>query len=151
MKNIGRPVNRDTGTYCVRITIDFKNARFGCHRKKRFRRNDQGSHLKFQISGALTFLFLLLLHFFHQYTIQVQNGKRDELKEFLAGKNIPTSVFYPVPLYCQQAFAEYVSQDFHLPVTEKLCAEVLSLPIHTEMDKESQKYIIENVKDFFTN
>lgn len=90
-------------------------------------------------------------HVFHQYTIRVQNGRRDELKEFLAEKNIPTSVFYPVPLYRQKAFAEYVSRDFHLPVTERLCAEVLSLPIHTEMDKESQKYIIENVKDFFTN
>ena len=90
-------------------------------------------------------------HVFHQYTIRVQNGKRDELKEFLAEKNIPASVFYPVPLYRQKAFAEYVSQDFHLPVTERLCAEVLSLPVHTEMDKETQKYIIENVKDFFTN
>ena len=90
-------------------------------------------------------------HVFHQYTIRVRNGKRDELKEFLAGKNIPTSVFYPVPLYRQKAFSDYVAPDFHLPVTEWLCAEVLSLPIHTEMDKETQKYIIENVKDFFTN
>src|SRR5688500_15987163 len=82
---------------------------------------------------------------------QVKNGKRDGLKEFLAEKNIPASVFYPVPLYRQKAFAGYAAPDFHLPVTEKLCAEVLSLPIHTEMDKETQKYIIENVKDFFTN
>jgi dTDP-4-amino-4,6-dideoxygalactose transaminase len=90
-------------------------------------------------------------HVFHQYTIQVKNGKRDGLKEFLAEKNIPASVFYPVPLYRQKAFAGYAAPDFHLPVTEKLCVEVLSLPIHTEMDKETQKYIIENVKDFFTN
>lgn len=88
-------------------------------------------------------------HVFHQYTIRARNGKRDELKQFLAEKNIPTSVFYPVPLYNQKAFAGYVSTDFHLPATERLCAEVLSLPVHTEMDKETQMYIIENVKNFF--
>ncbi len=60
-------------------------------------------------------------------------------------------IYYPVPLYRQEAFKDYVSPDFQLPVTEKLCDEVLSLPIHTEMDKETQKYIIENVKGFFTN
>ena len=88
-------------------------------------------------------------HVFHQYTLQVKNGDRDRLHKHLAEKSIPSMIYYPVPLYRQKAFKDYVSPDFQLPVTEKLCAEVLSLPIHTEMDKETQEYIIENVKDFF--
>lgn len=88
-------------------------------------------------------------HVFHQYTLQVKDGKRDELQQFLQTKNIPSMIYYPLPLYRQDAFKNYVSDDFELPVTEKLCASVLSLPVHTEMDAETQNYIIENVKEFF--
>lgn len=90
-------------------------------------------------------------HVFHQYTLQIKNGKRDDLHKYLAEREVPSMIYYPVPLYRQKAFKDYVAPDFHLPVTEKLCDEVLSLPIHTEMDKETQKFIIENVKDFFTS
>lgn len=90
-------------------------------------------------------------HVFHQYTLQVKNGERNDLHKYLAEKSVPSMIYYPVPLYRQEAFKDYVSPDFQQPITEKLCDEVLSLPIHTEMDKETQKYIIENVKEFFTN
>ncbi len=88
-------------------------------------------------------------HVFHQYTIRVKNGRRDELKKYLTEKNVPTSVFYPVPLYRQKAFSRYVAPDFALPTVEKLCGEVLSLPVHTEMDEETQNYIAESVKKYF--
>ncbi len=88
-------------------------------------------------------------HVYHQYTIRVKNGRRDELKKYLSEKNVPTSVFYPVPLYKQKAFSQYAAPDFALPTVEKLCAEVLSLPVHTEMDAETQNYIAECVRNFF--
>jgi len=87
-------------------------------------------------------------HVFHQYTIRVQNGKRDELKDYLQDKGIPSVIFYPVPLYKQGAFANYYNGK-ELPNTELLCQEVLSLPIHTEMDEDTLSYIIENVIEFF--
>jgi dTDP-4-amino-4,6-dideoxygalactose transaminase len=58
-------------------------------------------------------------------------------------------VYYPLPLYKQGAFARYVTENFELPVTEKLCSTVVSLPIHTEMDEEVQSYIIAGVIEFF--
>lgn len=89
-------------------------------------------------------------HVFHQYTLLIGNGKREALQKYLTSKEIPSMIYYPVPLYKQEAFKQFVSPDFILPVTEKLCGEVLSLPIHTEMDAETQDYIIERVREFFT-
>ena len=88
-------------------------------------------------------------HVFHQYTMKIQNGKRDELQSFLSEKGIPANIYYPVPLYEQDAFKEYVPEDFTLPITEKLCEQVLSLPIHTEMTEEIQTQITDAVKSFF--
>ena len=88
-------------------------------------------------------------HVFHQYTIRVKNGKRDDLKNYLAENGVPTSVFYPVPLYRQKAFAKFAEPNVYLPITEKLCDSVLSLPIHTEMNGEILNAIAEKVKSFF--
>lgn len=88
-------------------------------------------------------------HVFHQYTLRVKNGKRNDLHKFLAEKGIPSMIYYPVPLYRQEAFKDFVAPDFELPVIEELCGEVLSLPIHTEMDAETLNLITENVKAFF--
>ncbi len=88
-------------------------------------------------------------HVFHQYTMRVLNGKRDELQAFLKEKGIPSMIYYPVPLYKQNAFKQYVLEDFSLPVTEKLCAEVLSLPIHTEKNDKHMKIVCEAIWEFF--
>ena len=88
-------------------------------------------------------------HVFHQFTTIVKNGKRDELKLFLEEKGIPSMIYYPLPLYKQEAFKKYVDKGFDLPVTEQLCNEVLSLPIHTEMNKTEMFYIFETIKGFF--
>ncbi|MDQ3635641.1 MAG: DegT/DnrJ/EryC1/StrS family aminotransferase [Acidobacteriota bacterium] len=90
-------------------------------------------------------------HVFHQYTMKIGNGKRGELQAYLSEKGIPANVYYPVPLYEQDAFKEYVSEDFSLPITEKLCEQVLSLPIHTEMNESLLEQISENVKSFFSD
>lgn len=88
-------------------------------------------------------------HVFHQYTLRVQDGRRDELKEVLEKAGIPTMIYYPVPLYKQKAFSSYAPEGYNLPNTEVLCQEVLSLPIHTEMDEVQLNYIAENVRKFF--
>ena len=90
-------------------------------------------------------------HVFHQYTLQVKNNKRASLQAFLQDKGIPSMIYYPLPLYKQDAFKKYVKKGFNLPVTEALCTEVLSLPIHTEMNEDTLKYITESVKNFFNN
>lgn len=88
-------------------------------------------------------------HVFHQYTLRIKNGKRDELQKYLAEKNIPSMVYYPLPLYKQEAFLQYVKEGFSLPVTEQLCAEVISLPVHTEFDEEVLNVIVTEIKNFF--
>ncbi len=88
-------------------------------------------------------------HVFHQYTLRVKNSRRDDLQAYLSEKGIPSMIYYPVPLYKQKAFEKYVPAGFTLPVTEQLCREVISLPIHTEMDGELLGFISESVCSFF--
>lgn len=88
-------------------------------------------------------------HVFHQYTIRVKNGKRNELQYFLSTKGIPSMIYYPLPLYKQEAFKQFVTPQFKLENTEMLSNEVLSLPIHTEMNLEDMKMICNSVFSFF--
>jgi dTDP-4-amino-4,6-dideoxygalactose transaminase len=88
-------------------------------------------------------------HVFHQYTMLIKNGERDELQAFLLSKGIPSMIYYPVPLYKQEAFENYVIKGFELPITEQLCKEVISLPIHTEMNEEVMKYVCNEIISFF--
>lgn len=88
-------------------------------------------------------------HVFHQYTLQVKNGKRDALKTWLDEHKVPSMIYYPVALYKQEAFSSYVDEGFSLEKTEELCSCVISLPIHTEMTEEQLSYISESVAAFF--
>jgi dTDP-4-amino-4,6-dideoxygalactose transaminase len=88
-------------------------------------------------------------HIFHQYTIRVKNGKRDALKKFLETKNIPSMVYYPGPLHMQNAYSYLNYQENDFPVTTDLCKEVLSLPMHPDMEREQLDYITLNILDFF--
>jgi dTDP-4-amino-4,6-dideoxygalactose transaminase len=90
-------------------------------------------------------------HVFHQYTLLVANNKRDELKKYLESKGIPAMIYYPVPLNEQEAFIKIGRVIGELTDTGKLCNEVLSLPIHTEMLEEQQEYIIKNITTFLNN
>lgn len=88
-------------------------------------------------------------HVFHQYTLLVKNGKRDALAEHLKSKSIPTMVYYPVPLYKQEAYKAHWVDKADLSVTERLCGSVLSLPMHTEMTAAMLEYITSSIKEFF--
>ncbi len=87
-------------------------------------------------------------HIFHQYTLKVKNGKRDELKKFLESKSIPSMVYYPGPLHVQEAYKYLGYKENDFPVTAMLCKEVLSLPMHPDMEQEQIDYIVLNILNF---
>ena len=89
-------------------------------------------------------------HVYHQYTIKVQNGKRDELKAYLAENGIQSMVYYPIPVHEQEAYKWIARRPNSMNVSEHLCTEVLSLPIHSDMTDEVQAFIIKAIGDFFT-
>ena len=90
-------------------------------------------------------------HVYHQYTLQVPDGKRDSLKDFLATKGIPAMVYYPLPLQQQEAFKDITRAAESLEISQQLADSVLSLPIHTELTHEEQDVIIAAIKEFFNN
>lgn len=90
-------------------------------------------------------------HVYHQFTIKVKDGRRNELQSCLKEKGIPSMIYYPLPLYKQDAFASYVKEGFRLYNTEQLCEQVLSLPIHTEFNNQHMDFICRTIKNFFQN
>jgi len=88
-------------------------------------------------------------HVFHQYTIQVPAGDREDLRQFLQGKDIPTMIYYPVPLHLQKAYRREGFGEGSFPITERLSKTVLSLPIHTEMDADQMEFISKSVLSYF--
>lgn len=88
-------------------------------------------------------------HVYHQYTLKISEGYRDDLGEFLKSKSIPYGIYYPIPLYKQKAYSPYVEKGFSLPNTETLCKEVISLPMHSHLSEEVQSYIVEQIRSFF--
>lgn len=88
-------------------------------------------------------------HVYHQYTLKVHDGKRDALKKYLEDNNIPAMIYYPLPLQEQEAFQHITRTAESLEISKNLAESVLSLPMHTELDKETQDYIISKVRSFF--
>jgi len=84
-------------------------------------------------------------HVFHQYTVQLKNVDRTNLREQLSERGIPAMIYYPIPLHEQKAYKSDRNKKGDFPVTEKLCVSVLSLPMHTELDEETLTYITKNV------
>ena len=87
-------------------------------------------------------------HVFHQYTLLLEGINRNGLNEFLASKNIPSMIYYPVPAHRQKMFAAFDSASQSLPVTDWLTERVISLPMHTELDEEQLQYISSSVLEF---
>jgi dTDP-4-amino-4,6-dideoxygalactose transaminase len=87
-------------------------------------------------------------HVFHQYTLKLKDINRAELQKHLSSKDIPSMVYYPVPLHLQKAFSNSHYKKGDLPVSEKLCECVLSLPMHTELTQAELEYISATVLEF---
>ena len=88
-------------------------------------------------------------HVFHQYTLQIKNNKRSELKNYLGQEGIPSMIYYPIPMNKQEAFNKRSRVCGNLLNTKYLCSSVLSLPMHTELSEEQQVYLANILKSFF--
>lgn len=87
-------------------------------------------------------------HVFHQYTLILEGLDRNGLHDYLAARNIPSMIYYPVPAHRQKMFENYNASSIHLTTTDWLTERVISLPMHTEMDEEQLQFITTNVLAF---
>ncbi|MNK05587.1 UDP-2-acetamido-2-deoxy-3-oxo-D-glucuronate aminotransferase [compost metagenome] len=87
-------------------------------------------------------------HVFHQYTVQLNGVDRDALQEYLASKEIPSMIYYPIPAHKQGMFESFNVTGLDLPVTDELTKNVISFPIHTEMTEEQQNFICSEILHF---
>ena len=87
-------------------------------------------------------------HVFHQYTLRIIDADRNALMQHLLDNGIPCAIYYPIPLHSQKAYVDtrYKEEDF--PITNQLVKEVLSLPMHTELDDEQIIFITKTILDF---
>lgn len=87
-------------------------------------------------------------HVFHQYTLRIIDANRDGLMQHLLDKGIPCAIYYPIPLHLQKAYLDvrYKEEDF--PVTNQLVKEVISLPMHTELDDDQIKFITDSILEY---
>lgn len=88
-------------------------------------------------------------HVFHQYTLRVQ--QRDALQQHLQQHQVPSMIYYPVPLHMSAPYQNDVNKEGAFPESEKAAKEVLSLPMHSEMSDEQAAYIIEQIKNFYSS
>jgi len=87
-------------------------------------------------------------HVFHQYTLLLEGVNRDGLNQFLAENKIPSMIYYPVPAHRQKMFESFGGGDYDLPKTDWLTERVISLPMHTELDKDQLEFISSKVLEF---
>ena len=89
-------------------------------------------------------------HVFHQYTIRILSGRRNELANFLSDLKIPFGIYYPIPLHKQNAYKNKNYKDQSFKNTNTLCDEVISLPMHSELTDDQIDYISSKINKFLT-
>jgi len=87
-------------------------------------------------------------HVYHQYTLKIKNGKRDALAKHLQEKGIPFGIYYPIPLHRQKAYLDERYNEDDFTVTNQLVKEVISLPMHTELEDDQIQHISKTIIDF---
>jgi len=90
-------------------------------------------------------------HVFHQYTLKIKGTDRDALAKHLNEQGIPCGVYYPIPLHKQKAYLDSRYKEENFRVTNQLVQEVISLPMHTELDDEQIDFITKTVINFIDN
>ncbi len=85
---------------------------------------------------------------YHQYTITIPN--RDQLQKYLADNQIGSAVFYPKPLHLQDCFKNLGYKQGDFPAAEKLCTQVLSLPVYPELTKDQVEYVAKTALKFYS-
>lgn len=87
-------------------------------------------------------------HVFHQYTIKITGDKRDGLKKYLLENDIPSMIYYPIPLNQQEAYKNICRVSGNIANTTDLCNSVLSIPMHTELTIEEQVFVTSKISNF---
>ncbi|MFT5844652.1 MAG: UDP-2-acetamido-2-deoxy-ribo-hexuluronate aminotransferase [Saprospiraceae bacterium] len=87
-------------------------------------------------------------HVFHQYTIKTRGLDRNEMQSFLASKNVPSMIYYPIPVHKQKAYMDERYDTVDFSNTDALCESVISLPMQTELSEIQLEYIVNTVKKF---
>lgn len=87
-------------------------------------------------------------HVFHQYTIRLVEGNRDELVAHLNSKGVPCGVYYPIPLHQQKAYSNDRYNEVDFTITNQLSNQVFSLPMHTELEDDQIEYIVDTIKGY---
>jgi dTDP-4-amino-4,6-dideoxygalactose transaminase len=90
---------------------------------------------------------LKYFHTYHQYVIRADS--RDDLQLYMREKDVPSAIFYPMPLHLQKCFAYLGYREGDFPESEKSASEVLALPIYPELSEENQDYVVSTIKDFY--
>lgn len=90
-------------------------------------------------------------HVFHQYTLKIEHADRDALVAHLNEKGIPCGVYYPIPLHLQKAYKDPRYKESDFTITNQLVQQVISLPMHTELDDEQIDFITKTVIAFMEN
>lgn len=90
-------------------------------------------------------------HVFHQYTLKLENVDRDALVKYLNSHDIPCGVYYPIPLHAQKAYKDSRYNEADFTVTNQLVKQVISLPMHTELEDDQIKFITDKIKEFTAN
>jgi dTDP-4-amino-4,6-dideoxygalactose transaminase len=80
---------------------------------------------------------------YHLYVMRVRD--REQLRAYLAAAGIGTGIHYPIPLHLQKAYRALGYREGDFPVTERVAAEILSLPMYPELSRAEQKYVVENI------
>jgi UDP-2-acetamido-2-deoxy-ribo-hexuluronate aminotransferase len=99
--------------------------------------------------AAIQLPFFTKEHVFHQYTLLVRNGSRDDLKKYLESRDIPCMIYYPIPLHLQKAYQRFGYNQGDFPVSENSSRCVLSLPMHTELNVDQLEYICNSISEYF--
>ena len=90
-------------------------------------------------------------HTFHQYTLTLFGPCRDDLQKYLMEQAIPTMIYYPLPFHLHKAYSDLNYKKGSFPVSEEMSECVLSLPMHTELDKKQLEYITRHIIKFISN
>ena len=101
-------------------------------------------------NGCVTLCDNCDCHVFHQYTLKLKNVDRDGLVDHLNAKGIPCGVYYPIPLHNQKEYQDDRYDDKDFQITNQLSNEVISLPMHTELDDEQIEFITSSVLAYLT-
>ena len=128
------------------------NVKFGHLDEWNKKRNENAKYYSDKLTGLdieLPYEAIEGKHVFHQYCIQVDKNKRDKLREYLAGKGISTTIYYPVPVHLLPVYEKLGGNNGDCPVAESVCERTIALPIYPELTREKMDYVVNTIREFF--